>query len=92
MTQTTNTKLAALAGTRNHADLPHGHHCGARWSGTTTCHCGACCKTFTGIGAFDRHRKGGECADPATIGMAVIPGRAYQAWTTPESRDAEETP
>ncbi len=89
MTETTNTKLAALAGTRHPADLPHGHHCGTRWSGTATAHCGACCVTFVGIGAFDRHRRGGHCADPASIGMTIAPGRAYQAWTTPDLRETE---
>ncbi len=87
MTETTSTKLAALAGTRNHDDLPHGHHCGARWSGTGTTHCGACCTTFVGIGAFDRHRRGGQCANPATIGMVTAPGRAYEAWTSPSGDD-----
>jgi hypothetical protein len=34
-----------------------------------------------GITAFDRHRKGGVCADPATVGMVLATGRAYEAWT-----------
>jgi hypothetical protein len=92
MTQTANAKLAALAGTRNHADLPHGHHCGARWSGIGTCHCGSCCVTFVGIGAFDRHRRGGQCANPTSIGMTVAPSRAYTAWTMTDLSDPEETP
>ncbi|WP_156837314.1 hypothetical protein [Nesterenkonia alba] len=34
-------------------------------------HCGACCRTFSGLGAFDAHRQGNHgperhCADPAT--------------------------
>lgn len=35
-------------------------------------HCGACCRTFSGVGAFDAHRQGEHgvnrhCADPATL-------------------------
>lgn len=83
MTATVNTKLAALAGSRDYANLPHQHRCGTRWSGSLTAHCGACCRTFTGIGSFDYHRRGGTCADPASIGMVPADGRAYQAWTNP---------
>lgn len=88
MTTTARAILAALAGTRDPADLPHAHSCGARWSGANTAHCGACCVTFVGIGAFDLHRRGGTCAQPATIGMTLAPGRAYQAWT--HSRDGDD--
>lgn len=68
-------------GTRDPADLPHAHRCGARWAGANTAHCGACCRTFVGITAFDRHRKGGVCAVPADIGMVPAPGRVYEVWT-----------
>lgn len=87
MTTQTTTRLAIPRGTRNYEDLPHSHRCGARWSGSQTCHCAApgCCRTFTGIGAFDRHRRGGTCADPATIGMVLAPGRAYDAWTVADA-------
>lgn len=90
MTDDTQTRLAALAGTRNPENLPNRHSCGTRWAGTNTCHCAApgCCQTFTGIGAFDRHRRGGTCADPATIGMVLASGRAYPAWTIPDTAQA----
>jgi hypothetical protein len=83
-TQTTHQRLATLTGTRDFADLPNSCRCGDRWSGTNTCHCGAtgCHQTFVGVGAFDRHRRGGQCANPAAIGMVTAPGRAYEAWTT----------
>lgn len=34
-------------------------------------HCAAdgCHRTFGGITGFDRHRRGGECLDPAGLGM-----------------------
>lgn len=35
--------------------------------GTSYCHCRACGHTFTGITAFDTHRLGGKCNDPATL-------------------------
>lgn len=91
MTQLAHHRLAALSGTRDHADLPHSHHCGARWSGTNTCHCGACCRTFVGIGAFDRHRRGGQCADPVEIGMIRAGGRAYEAWTIADTDGQDRT-
>ena len=42
---------------------------------TTTCvqptpsqaHCAVCHETFGSVSGFDRHRRGGECVDPATI-------------------------
>ena len=30
-------------------------------------HCGNCHVTFGSVSGFDRHRRGGECLDPATI-------------------------
>ncbi len=85
MTDDTRTRLAAISGTRDYQDLPHGCHCGTRWSGNSTCHCAACHNhTFVGVTAFDRHRKGGTCADPASIGMILAAGRAYEAWTIPD--------
>lgn len=68
-------------GTQDPENLPHAHPCGARWAGANTSHCGACHETFTSVGGFDRHRKGGRCADPAEVGMVHAPGRAYVAWT-----------
>lgn len=72
-----------VAGTRAFEDLPHTCKCGTRWAGANTCHCGACHRTFGGIGDFERHRKGGACADPANLGLALLPGRAYEVWGNP---------
>lgn len=42
--------------------------CGKRIPNRSTyCHCAACHETFTGIVAFDEHRRGFACLDPATI-------------------------
>lgn len=88
MTADTNARLAAISGTRAYDDLPNRCSCGTRWSGTSTCHCGACHRyTFVGIGAFDRHRKGGACAEPSSVGMVLAPGRAYDAWAIAEAAE-----
>ena len=68
-------------GTRAVEDLPHSCRCGTRWSGSNTAHCAACHRyTFSGIGGFDLHRKGGVCTDPAELGLTPLPGRAYEVW------------
>jgi hypothetical protein len=62
------------------ADLPHHcHGCANRWNGYSTCHCSACHLTFSTIHAFDRHRRGGHCLDPATAGL-VRSSRGYECW------------
>jgi len=35
--------------------------CVNRWGGHGTCHCAKCHRTFTGLTAFDKHRKNGVC-------------------------------
>lgn len=52
-------------------------------------HCGVCHVTFGGVRAFDVHRRGGECALPASLGMAQrATGRlgVYSWPITPEQR------
>ena len=56
--------------------------CGTRWSGLNTCHCGGCHETFTSVGAFDRHRRGGKCLDPAEIGL-VPANKPWTGWSWP---------
>lgn len=43
--------------------------CGARWTGTSKCHCSAdgCHRLFSSVAMFDRHRVNGRCVDPETI-------------------------
>lgn len=41
--------------------------CENRWSGLSAAHCSACHRTFTGITAFDIHRVGSQCTNPADI-------------------------
>lgn len=77
-------RLVSLLSRRDFADLPHGCRCGARWAGTSTAHCGAQChKIFSGPSTFDAHRRNGECLDPASVGMSLLAGRAYECWGFP---------
>jgi hypothetical protein len=90
MTADTHERLAGLSGSRDYDTLPNRCSCGARWSGSNACHCGACHRfTFTGAAAFDRHRKGGTCNDPASVGLVRATGRAFVAWTFPSDGSVE---
>ncbi len=63
----------------------HCPKCRLGWSGLSTAHCTACHRTFTTIGAFDRHRTGSHakdtrsCLAPDTVGL-VDAGRLYPCW------------
>lgn len=48
-------------------------------------HCGACHRTFGGVTGFDEHRRGGQCSDPATIGLEERRGDPEQPgiWRRP---------
>jgi len=35
----------------------------------TNAHCATCHQTFGAVSSFDRHRRGGQCIDPETLGM-----------------------
>ena len=43
-------------------------------------HCGACHRTLGSVTDFDQHRRGGQCAHPATLGLV----EARQVWASPE--------
>jgi len=49
--------------------------CGKSWKqrGNRTGHCSGCHHTFEGITLFDLHRRGGVCADPATMTVGGLP-------------------
>jgi hypothetical protein len=82
--------LENLRQTRSADRLPHSCRCGSRWAGKLTSHCGSCHRTFSGVGAFDRHRRGGVCLDPTGAGMALLSGRAYDAWGFPTTESDED--
>jgi len=39
------------------------------------CMCPTCFRVFSGERLFDRHRKGGECIPPESIGLRLIGGK-----------------
>jgi hypothetical protein len=69
-----------LSRTRAYQDLPFMCRCGARWSGNITCHAACCHRTFSGVEAFDHHRRGGVCKHPTDVGLTLVAGRAYECW------------
>lgn len=56
--------------------------CAARWGGLNTSHCMRCHATFSTVANFDRHQRGGECLEPAEVGL-VLNGRSYACWGQP---------
>lgn len=68
--------------------------CDVTWLGIAMCHCSVCHVTFGAITSFDRHRKGGDCQLPASIGLYFNETR--KAWSEPfswardDGRDTEE--
>lgn len=58
--------------------------CARQWTGHSTCHCGACHRTFTSLSAFDAHQtlvrdvSGVRCSDPA--GMYRKSGKPVFSW------------
>jgi hypothetical protein len=67
----------------------HCGRCGKEWGGMRTAHCAACHVTFTGLTAFDAHRKGGKCAQPEDAGL-VEAGRAYSCFGAPADPETAE--
>lgn len=70
MNPPTRTRKAASGHTTNQQSASC-RGCSARWTGTAACHCGACHHTFTGVSAFDAHRRRGECLPPDAAGLVL---------------------
>lgn len=55
--------------------------CDETWTGHSICHCSGCCRTFTGLTAFDRHQRRVDgrivCLDPATVTTGDPPKPAF---------------
>lgn len=45
--------------------------CGSWWTGEERSHCGGCCRTFTALTSFERHRKGLRCNPPEDVGLVA---------------------
>jgi hypothetical protein len=57
--------------------------CSATWTGLAACHATCCHRTFTGIYAFDQHRLGGECHNPADRGLVQVEKPQWSGWGCP---------
>lgn len=44
-------------------------------------HCAGCDQHFSGLGAFDAHRRGGYCGEPETMVVEKTGRRLLQVWT-----------
>jgi hypothetical protein len=62
--------------------------CAQRWGGMNTAHCAACHRTFTGITAFDAHRRKGACESPIAVGL-VENSRTYECFGYPSDPTRE---
>ena len=56
--------------------------CPNTWTGNAKAHCSGCHRTFSTVGAFDRHRLRYECQNPAERGLIQANG----VWRYEESR------
>lgn len=57
--------------------------CANTWAGLAMCHCATCHQTFGGIRSFDRHRTGGVCHEPTSLGFYYNESR--RCWSEPYS-------
>lgn len=65
--------------------IRHGQ-CGKWWTGAERSHASCCHETFSSLSAFDAHRRGGQCNDPASVGLVAREkpfGRLW-GWPAPE--------
>ena len=53
-------------------------------------HCSICHRTFTTAANFDKHRRGGNCVDPATLGMVTAGRGIWRIPMTDEDRKRME--
>jgi hypothetical protein len=55
--------------------------CITTWTGMVMCHCAGCHNTFSSLGLFDRHRRGGRCREPGScvLGKDATPAMRQDA-------------
>lgn len=66
--------------------------CGKSWTGSSRAHCAACCETFIGNTAADKHRTGSfgidrRCLPPAEAGLIAISHPWGICWHIPQGCD-----
>lgn len=70
--------------------------CENRWTGLNSAHCAGCHHSFTSVAAFDLHRRGDKCLEPATIltrkgQFALVPAdRPWIGWSKPGTWDGPQ--
>lgn len=57
--------------------------CKQWWTGAERSHCGGCCRTFSSLTAFEKHRKGLRCNDPAAVGLIARQKPYGELWGLP---------
>lgn len=57
--------------------------CGSWWTGAERSHCGGCHITLSSLTAFERHRRGLRCNDPATVGLIARQKPYGDLWGLP---------
>lgn len=76
---------AAKHGHWGDSRITHCKRCHSTWNRETNiAHCTSCCRTFSTPANFDKHRKEGECVDPATKGLEPkVDGHGTVVWKRP---------
>ena len=46
-------------------------------------YCLGCHETFSTVANFDRHRRGGECSHPRSVGLVLVRRAGYSVWQQP---------
>lgn len=72
----TNKPRSAVPRVSPRGSVGHCGGCDAAWNALSVAHCATCHRTFTTVGAFDRHRRNGHCLDPDEIKQLVRKFRA----------------
>lgn len=73
--------------------------CGRRWRAFRDAHCAGCHRHFGSVHAFDIHRVGDQCSDPATIttrdqrrnALKAVDGPDGRVWVTGSDRPHWQT-
>lgn len=71
--------MTASARCRNNSPVPpiRCPRCGGSWTGLAACHCSVCHQSFTGVSAFDRHRR--DCPISLALDDVVAADHAWLA-------------
>jgi hypothetical protein len=57
--------------------------CESWWTGNERSHCGGCHHTYSSLTAFDKHRRGGVCQPPESVGLVARQKPYGTLWGNP---------